>query len=1046
MITQSFAVRRSLLLFLTLILVGITGCTKEEEKKLAENESGIPGVTFRRRGERSSAKPADTKRTDAKRADAKRADAKPNAKSSPILQRLGLSGGYRTPSRFTAPTLSRNRRDTSKDVYPDQPMDRKEHDKRYVENYYVGIDVFLKRNKVKGEKAKELRAAIESIVRHWRSGADLKTWETLYENYWGLLDEKLKKDPYAGLILSVILMEQRDYKKAKPLLFNVIMALKKTDYPALVAVWAHELHHVSSRSAGLGTDTNELLPEYAAATIYWVTKDVQLSASDDRFVFQRIDQFADNAYAGGKSSLFYQVSERIIADTKAPKWVRAMLQALHQDKLAWRARGNGFANQVTKEGWTKFRKHHAKAADYYKKALKICPVYPEPCYCLMGIARNGNDGERDAEHWFNKAIEVQYDYQHVYDEMLFGLLPRWGGSTEKLLDFGRQCYEEGQYDTLVPFQFIKAWQKARSLSMDLEGERRSKIIDSKELATDLCDCMKQIVDNHEKNGTMTRNVDYYRTYLAYFARRAGKHRLAVAVFKKMGPRYDKRAQRELGLRESPAAFQAFSYAAASEFESYANDVVKLAVGDREQRMKNADELIELADEMLESSVTAKSLSYFRNVRETTSAERSYDKGEVVSLKFNEDLSNVLSQTFDQLRFVDEDTIEINTQSGTFRSMVTLKPRFPGAKIIELDIESKTPQANRHRLDTWGIVPGKLNGGDAVVAYNAFTSQIKFGGTYYPTLIHYALTPKRSKKVSLKIYAGPRYLEVHVDGQFLMRTRPGQLRMNSVIALCHPFKQVGRGVVHFSNLKIQKWTQGPPPIKAEELIEYYDKAIDKDAKNGWNYLWRAHLFHLEKDYEQALEYYEKSIELGADRTIAGFYAGDCCERLDRIAEALKYYEEIVYDKSLFKDLKPMAFDQKKKLLHPLPAHHVLARYGWHRLTTPGKPGQAEQSDKPLPHRYSQLENLTPKWVRARLRAEMMRANDNSQRAQIVLENALVDVPLKYEEAMMKQIDSIKSGKPFTQAAGKSFYLDNVELPKYFPHFDTRLPRNWYHAYH
>jgi len=812
---------------------------------------------------------------------------------------------------------------------------------------------------------------------------------------------------------------------------------------AWCAIWAHELHHVSSRSAGLGTDTNELLPEYAAATVYWVTEDVQMSADDDRFVFQRIDQFADNAIDGGKSNLFFQVSEKIIADTSAPKWVRAMIQAQHHDKLAWRARGNGFANQVTEEGWKQFRKHQTKAAGYYKKALKICAGYPEPCYCMMGIARNGNDEETDAEHWFNKAIEIQYDYQHVYDSMLFGLLPRWGGSSEQLLDFGRQCYEEGQFDTLVPFQFIKAWQKARSLSLDLEGDRRAKVIDSKELALELCDCMKQIVDNHDKNGPMTRNVDYYRTYLAYFAKRAGNHRLAVEVFKKMGARYDKRAQRELGLLESPAAFQALSFAAASEFESYATEVVKLAVGNRQQRMKNADELIKLADEMLESTVTAKSLSYFRNVRETASAEQNYDKGKVVSLKFNEDLSNVRSKTFDQLRFVDEDTIEINTQSGSFRSMVTFKPQFPGAKIIELDIETKTPNQNRHRLDTWGIIPGKLNGGDAVVAYNAYSSQIKFGGTYYPTLIHYELNPKRQEKVSLKIYAGPRYLEVHVDGQFLMRTRPGQLRMNDLVALCHPYKQVGRGIVQFSNLRIQKWNQGPPPIKAEELIEYYDKAIDDDSKNGWNYLWRAHLFHLEKEYEQALEYYEKSLELGADRMIASFYAGDCCERLDRTDDALNYYEEIVYDKKLFKDLKPMVFDQRKRVLHQLPAHHALARYGWHRQTTPG---QSERSGKRLTHEYNQLTNLTPKWVRARLQAELMRAHGNPQMAQVALENALVDVPLKYEDAMMKQIDSLKSGKPFASDKGKPFYLDNVDMPKYSPHFDTRLPRTWYHAYH
>ena len=78
--------------------------------------------------------------------------------------------------------------------------------------------------------------------------------------------------------------------------------------------------------------------------------------------------------------------------------------------------------------------------------------------------------------------------------------------------------------------------------------------------------------------------------------------------------------------------------------------------------------------------------------------------------------------------------------------------------------------------------------------------------------------------------------------------------------------------------------------------------------------------------------------------------------------------------------------------------------------------------------------------------MLRAHGNPQSAQIALENALVDVPLEFEDAMLKQIDSLKAGKAFKSKEGKPFYLDNVDMPKYFPHFDTRLPRTWYPAYH
>ena len=149
MTTLSFSVRRSLILFLALLFFGITGCGKEEKKEpVAKNESGIPGVKIHGNRRRGAA----------------------NSDSGP--RRVVP---YRAPSKFTAPTRSRNNRDTAKDVYPEDSMTRKELDKRFVENYYVGIDHYLKRNKVEKKKAKELRAAIESVIQHWRSGCLLYT-------------------------------------------------------------------------------------------------------------------------------------------------------------------------------------------------------------------------------------------------------------------------------------------------------------------------------------------------------------------------------------------------------------------------------------------------------------------------------------------------------------------------------------------------------------------------------------------------------------------------------------------------------------------------------------------------------------------------------------------------------------------------------------------------------------------------------------------------------------------------------------------------------
>ena len=55
------------------------------------------------------------------------------------------------------------------------------------------------------------------------------------------------------------------------------------------------------------------------------------------------------------------------------KWLALMLEGERQIEVAWRARGNGFVNTVTTEGWNGFTEHLALARQSLTKAWELRP-------------------------------------------------------------------------------------------------------------------------------------------------------------------------------------------------------------------------------------------------------------------------------------------------------------------------------------------------------------------------------------------------------------------------------------------------------------------------------------------------------------------------------------------------------------------------------------------------------------------------------------------------------------------------------------------------
>jgi len=115
-------------------------------------------------------------------------------------------------------------------------------------------------------------------------------------------------------------------------------------------------------------------------------------------------------------------------DTAKPRSITA--QVAHADFLteyAWRARGTGFANTVTKEGWRLFSERLAKAKELLDKSADFEPKCPMWWRVRMTVARGQGWSWDDYENLFQDAKTFEPAFWGYDVAKATYLLPRWHG-------------------------------------------------------------------------------------------------------------------------------------------------------------------------------------------------------------------------------------------------------------------------------------------------------------------------------------------------------------------------------------------------------------------------------------------------------------------------------------------------------------------------------------------------------------------------------------------------------------------------------------------
>jgi hypothetical protein len=103
--------------------------------------------------------------------------------------------------------------------------------------------------------------------------------------------------------------------------------------------------------------------------------------------------------------------------------------------FAWKARGRGYANTITKEGWKICEQKMNEAWKLLDDAERLYSKDPEIYALRIEISKTMSKNRKEIEEIFEKGIKVERLYCPLYNEMATTLMPRWHGKHGELEAF-----------------------------------------------------------------------------------------------------------------------------------------------------------------------------------------------------------------------------------------------------------------------------------------------------------------------------------------------------------------------------------------------------------------------------------------------------------------------------------------------------------------------------------------------------------------------------------------------------------------------------------
>jgi hypothetical protein len=184
--------------------------------------------------------------------------------------------------------------------------------------------------------------------------------------------------------------------------------------------------------------------------------------------------------------------DAILAKTPALKAIRLQTRGKFLIRFAWEARGNGFANTVTEEGWMKFHERLTEARKVLEECWTLKPGDYRTANLMLTIEKGIGRERAEMEKWFERALKACPIDKTACEQKLDWLDPKWHGSQEEMLAFGRACRDTKNWRAGLTLLLAEAHRRA---SLHLDKEEQKKYMHSQEVWNDV----KEVYEEYLKN-------------------------------------------------------------------------------------------------------------------------------------------------------------------------------------------------------------------------------------------------------------------------------------------------------------------------------------------------------------------------------------------------------------------------------------------------------------------------------------------------------------------------------------------------------------------
>lgn len=520
------------------------------------------------------------------------------------------------------------------------------------------------------------------------------------------LAEKAGNDPLIQALAAESLYEERlNWRDSAKVLERALNLAGQ----APAALEQRVIQTAMTQTSRRGYKTKELKARLLEATTRAVA-DGSFDAEDDAVFLRYQMQGVDVADTQNPDDLVRW--QKAVADSPWSEWVKLTLEGHGEVELAWLKRSSGWANTVSREQWRGFAEHLKVARDVLGRAYRLSPRRPEAASQMIRVCMGEDVDLSETRSWFDRAVSAQFDYMSAYQALLWVYRPRWGGSHELMLAFGKACAKTKRYDTGVPSRLMAA-------CLDVTSEVRNPVVVFRH------DLVKEALSTLSK-GYLDQQGTPPHTHAM---------RVSNAVMCSWLADDDVTAARGLkaaGDKMHPAAVAYLN--GMMMHEKMLRSEVAADVGDYGEAVKaianpapgtSLPQMIEAFAKIDTKDLSEDAKSYVKDGYDMLSFEKSLEPGEWVPLKPQKYLSSFY-MTGGQWTVEDDGTL-VATGDDTFWTKLMFRPFSKSDLEMRCDIEFDIPKETEINASSWGFGPA--------LRWMPETSDQDEGGVRFTTFTH-----------------------------------------------------------------------------------------------------------------------------------------------------------------------------------------------------------------------------------------------------------------------------------------------------------------------